>query len=150
MTRWGTELGLGYHDLRLLVCVHTLGLCLARRRTAALNEPDADSAITNVTGSNSVNVFLGRSPSPTPLPIHTRIHTSPANVPTSSLQCCRVVAGQDPSTSATIAIHMSQPFAQVLGHHPPASTHVCLIAACTRQSIATTQLPVHMPTSTFT
>ena len=28
-------------------------------RTAALNEPDADAAITNVTGSNSVNVFLG-------------------------------------------------------------------------------------------
>ena len=29
-------------------------------RTAALNEPDADAAITNVTGSNSVNVFLGQ------------------------------------------------------------------------------------------
>lgn len=28
-------------------------------RSAALNEDDADAAITNVTGSNSVNVFLG-------------------------------------------------------------------------------------------
>jgi solute carrier family 8 (sodium/calcium exchanger) len=28
-------------------------------RIAAVNEPTADSSITNVTGSNSVNVFVG-------------------------------------------------------------------------------------------